>query len=335
MKFIEEYKTKISERLNIDKNKLILADVHRGSLAVHAAILDSTLEKEKAILGLEKEFKITKVNEKPIFEALQINQNIIDIKWNKDKDEWCKNKNRTRGGEIYIPPLNWYGIGLNVLNKYENNDWLDCKNKKGEYAVGYIGINNLFNNKDAIIEDLSKMSEEFKDTLTNKLYVNDKNLRKSRFQKIVGTVGRILSIPISLINIGLGIGLYAGSTYIYNLREKCGDGVCVFQNPEFAENSAGIIDLFGYRIKIIIMCRVNPEKIRQPENFKKCWILNPTEVRPYRILIKKISFSPLAGALNDTIITTISPIDYIIDAIKSNNLTFMEIGKKKNSKKFQ
>ena len=73
-----------------------------------------------------------------------------------------------------------------------------------------------------------------------------------------------------------------------NKTSTCGEGVCLFQNPEYAENCAGIINLYGYNIKIILMCRVNPKKIRQPENFKDCWILNPTpeEIRPYRILMK-------------------------------------------------
>ena len=53
-------------------------------------------------------------------------------------------------------------------------------------------------------------------------------------------------------------------------------------------------------MKIIPMCRVNPKKIRQPKNFPDCWILNPTpdEIRPYRILIKKIPISPIAVGAN-------------------------------------
>ena len=118
-----------------------------------------------------------------------------------------------------------------------------------------------------------------------------------------------------------------------NLRneEKCGEGICVFQNPEYAENSAGIIDIFGIRIKIILMCRVNPEKIRQPKNFPECWILNPTpdEIRPYRILFKKIPISPLLG-INE-IITNNEPTQYIISSIKSNDLAFYNLN---NDKRF-
>ena len=48
----------------------------------------------------------------------------------------------------------------------------------------------------------------------------------------------------------------------------------------------------------MFMCRINPHKIRQPENFQDCWILSPTpdEVRPYKILIKKIPITPLTIA---------------------------------------
>ncbi len=51
------------------------------------------------------------------------------------------------------------------------------------------------------------------------------------------------------------------------------------------------------------MCRVNPDKIRQPVGYKKCWVLNPTpnEIRPYRILIKKIFKSPMSGASQNEI----------------------------------
>ena len=111
---------------------------------------------------------------------------------------------------------------------------------------------------------------------------------------------------------------------------KCGEGVCLFQNPEFAENSAGIIDISGIKFKIMLMCRVNPLKIRQPKSFQQCWILNPTtdEIRPYRILIKKIPSSPLKDS---GITTSSSPVDYITSAIFSNNLIFLQ---RKNDRKF-
>ena len=325
-KFLKTWKPILAEKLKISEEQLILTDVHSGSLAVHAAIINSTKENEKAMKELKIQ-EIKKIEEKPLLEALQISPEILDKKGNRYKG-WGVNE--TRGGEKYIPPINgWYGIGLKVLNKYDNgnNDWLDYRNKSGEYAVGYIGINNLYNDKDTMIEEISCLSQDM-EKISNKIYIQEENIRYNKMKKIIGGIGFAFSIPLSLVSPPIGATIAAGSYVLFGLKgDKCGDGVCVFQNPDYAENSAGYIDLLGYRIKIILMCRVNPEKIRQPKSFPQCWILNPNEIRPYRILIKKIPISPLTGALNDSIITSISPINYIIDAIKSKDFSFVNIAK--------
>ena len=74
---------------------------------------------------------------------------------------------------------------------------------------------------------------------------------------------------------------YRNNSYLtlwFGKPTKCGEGICVYKNPEHAENSAGIVDIpeCGYRIKIILMCRVNPTKIRQPYDYSDIWILNET-----------------------------------------------------------
>ena len=82
------------------------------------------------------------------------------------------------------------------------------------------------------------------------------------------------------------------------------------------------------------MCRVNPQKIRQPETFKECWILNPTpdEIRPYRILIKIIPVSPLTDGYFLTVST--QPVDYILDLFRSNDTSFYKLKKDDKYKKF-
>ena len=222
-----------------------------------------------------------------------------------------------------------------MKDKYDNgnNDWLGYKNKSGEYAVAYIGINNKLNDKEQMIEDLGNISQNI-DMIKNKLYRTDINLRKKNIgKKIIGGIGMVLSLPLTLINYPLGLEVFR-SSFLYQISDNCGDGVCVFQNPEYAENSAGFIDILGFRIKIILMCRVNPKKIRQPKNFPECWILNPDEIRPYRILIKKIPISPLTGALSENIITSQSPVNYIIDAIKSKDFSFSKLASEEKFKKF-
>ena len=102
--------------------------------------------------------------------------------------------------------------------------------------------------------------------------------------------------------------LETGKTFrnVNNIRNpgvKCKDGAYFYKNPKFAENSSQKINIGGFEYKIMFMCRVNPFKIKQPENFPDCWILSPTpnEVRPYKILIKKIPISPLAIASQQVI----------------------------------
>ena len=112
------------------------------------------------------------------------------------------------------------------------------------------------------------------------------------------------------------------------VKKKCGEGICLYQDPIIAENTARIIEIPGYgiSIKIILMCRVKPSKIRQPKSFSGFWILNPTpdEIRPYRILFKKITKSSLGDA---KLKLSIDPVDFIINILNSNNFIFYEFAK--------
>ena len=195
-------------------------------------------------------------------------------------------QNSYRGGEQYIPPEGWNAIGLNIDNLYENNNWLQ------EFAVAYLGLYSIFDIKEQLSEDLNLYALNISNIIKNmsqNLFENDRDIRHN--------------------------------------NDKCGNGICLFQDPKYAENTAGIVDVCGFRIQIMLMCRVNPTKIRQPENCKELWILNPTpdEVRPYRILFKKIPFSPLAQATVDTIIYSKSPVDYIVSAIKTKDLSILPL----------
>ena len=289
---LQNYKIKISKELNIYSDNLIFRDIHRGSVGASCLVLDPPEGLEQSINNLEGKLNIEKVAERPLLDVLQISQNILDPKWNR-YSHWGQNEKR--GGEKYIPPTEgWKGYGLKVLGMYDNgnNDWLDYHNKKsGEFAIAYMGINNFLGDSKEMIRDLKSISTDVKEIVKNKMYGNDINMRNSGFFK-----------------------------YLFAYR-KCGDGVCLFQNPEYAENSSGIINLPHYQVKVILMFRVNPNKIRQPENFKDCWILNPTpdEIRPYRILIKIIPASPLSGS---SLTISTKPVGYILDLFKSKDESF-------------
>ena len=189
------------------------------------------------------------------------------------------------------------------MGKFDNGDdsWLDYRNVDGEFAIAYLGLNNIKNDKQQIISDLNHLTHNIFTIQNEKLYQNEINIRDKSF--------------LSFIN-----------------PHKCGDGICVFQDPEHAENFAGIIEINKIKIKIILMCRINPKKKRQPRNYKYFWILNitPDEIRPYRILIKKIPTSALTGSLNNELITSPFPINYIISAINSGEDSFYSFSSSSN-----
>ena len=291
--FLRNMKMKLSEKLNISSDNIIFTNIHHGSLGSDLVLLNSTNENEDKIKSLEQDndLNIERIKEKPFLDALEISPKILDPLGDRYSD-WGENE--IRGGEKYIPPgKGWIGIGLNVLGKYDNGDnsWLDYRNRNGEFAIAYLGFNNFKNEKQQIISD-NNIAQNIIQLQKEKLYKNEKDIRDKTFFNI--------------------------------FRRNCGDGICLFQNPDYAEFSAGILEINKFKIKILLMCRVNPKKIRQPENHNYCWILNPTsdEIRPYRILIKKIPISALTGELNNKIITTNFPINYVISAINTRDLFF-------------
>ena len=90
----------------------------------------------------------------------------------------------------------------------------------------------------------------------------------------------------------------SGKTFINvnNIKkpgQKCKTGAYFFKNPAHAENASDSINIGRFEYKIMFMCRVKTSEISQSENFQECWNLFPTpdEVRPYKILIKKIASS--------------------------------------------
>ena len=281
--FLKKYKKIISTELKLKENDFIFKDIHRGSLGASLALVDSSQEIENSIENLQGNNNIENIEEKPLLESLIISPDILDPKWNRF-DGWGLNE--IRGKEKYIPPTdNWRGYGLKVKGMYDkgDNSWLSFQNKKGEFAIAYMGINNFIGESKKIIPFINDSLPDNKKNQTINLFKKDFNIRNSG---------------------------------------KCGNGVCLFQDPKYAENVSGTVNTNGYTIKVILMCRVNPEKIRQPENFKECWILNPTpdEIRPYRILIKIIPNSPLTDAKFITYET--KPVDYILEIFKSKDFSF-------------
>ena len=199
----------------------------------------------------------------PLLEGCRLSPGIFDSNFNKYYDN-INQVAQKRGGEDYISPLKWTAYGINVLGKYDfgDNKWLSNDGDAGEFSVAYYGINNLNLNNIQMMRNIMSIMGNLE---SGKTFVEDINLR--------------------------------------NPGQKCMSGAYFYKNPSFAENSSEKINIGGFEYKIMFMCRVNPSKIRQPQNFPDCWILSPTpdEIRPYKILIKKIPKSPLAIGSQQTL----------------------------------
>ena len=186
--------------------------------------------------------EIKNIEENPLIEGCQLSTEIFESNLDNPDSVWGIGE--TRANIEYIPPLGWLGYRLKVSKKYDNgNDlWLHYSNADGVFAIAYLGLSNIYGNKENLAYFLNEInSEEVLKMGYEQTYKND-------------------------------INIFDNSKNEY---QKCGNGVYLYQDPKIAENTASIIDIGGVRYKILLMCRVNPKKIRQPNGFKDCWILNP------------------------------------------------------------
>ena len=259
--FINKWKEIIANRLNIDKKYIILTNPRQRK----DLYLDLAFSTKLKIINYELLIKLLVFNEIksceiiPLLEGCRLSPNIFDERYHKFYNYNVNYMNQIRGGEEYIPPLSWTAYGINIYDKYDfgNNNWLGNTNGMEEFAVAYYGINNIFNNTFNKVQNLEGIMGNYE---SGETFIDNNNIR--------------------------------------NPGHKCVRGAYFYKNPNIAENSCEIINIGGFEYKIMFMCRINHFKIRQPENFQDCWILSPTpdNVRPYKILIKKVPVSPLAIA---------------------------------------
>lgn len=83
---------------------------------------------------------------------------------------------------------------------------------------------------------------------------------------------------------------YENNNDIKHSGQKVGKGIYCTQNPEIMEELTEAVYIKGEKYKLGLMLRVNPVKIRCPENNDELWVVEgqTDEIRPYGLLIKKI-----------------------------------------------
>ena len=184
--------------------------------------------------------------------ACKLSKNALDSLGNRIEGWGIGEK---RGNIKYSPPLNWIGIGLKVLDKYENNMWVGMENIEGEWCVAYHGVG------------YSVPSDDLKN--------------------------KIRLIYFGGLKAGSG-QLHEDCPDYYHKGEKVGRGVYCSPKIKTAGEYAGQCEINSKKYYTVFMLRVKQSKIRhcnQCEDSKKpnyYWVLNgtPVEIRPYRILYK-------------------------------------------------
>ena len=257
-KFKKEFRQKISNYYNTSEDNILIIDIQRGSILVNFATADNILITDE---DMNKVFgkNYIDITEKALFEGCKISEDLLDPKGNNFGDGYEKN-NLIRGGEVYDPPYEWHAYGLKVLNNYDNgnNDWIGCNNNDKEWAVAYHGVGgsrglcgNVFKNVNSIVKNNFSPGKR-------QAYEEYENIRE---------ISR------------------------NNGYEICKKGVYLTPKIEEANYYADDDTFNGKRFRMIMMCRVNPKKIREPNRsgLNPYWILNSNqdEIRPYRILIKE------------------------------------------------
>ena len=131
-----------------------------------------------------------------------------------------------RGTEKNYPPYGWFGIGLNVLGKYDNDEWLDKNTNKWAIAYYSVGQNT---SSIKIREILNKIIIE------KKLDICINDFKSSSIDK-------------------------------RHPNETVGFGIYLTPDIKLAEKFAGKLFICGKKYKIVLMAKVLIEKIREPND---------------------------------------------------------------------
>ena len=151
--------------------------------------------------------------------------------------------------------MNWMGFGIEVTERYHDQEWLSSDGSPGEWAVAYHGFG------------CRMQSSQIKSII--KTIIHD-NLKPGSGQACAGYPDR------------------------RHKGQNCGNGVYVTPNINVAFGYAGFITLGQKNYKLVIMVRVNPSYIREPTTQPDYWIVDgkTNQLRPYRLLIKEIGNRP-------------------------------------------
>ena len=135
---IKTYITKIiNEKLNINKNNIFVSFNKINNF------LDTFIKTKNISNSSIKEIKDSYPNLNKLHEYKIIYDNIVFKKDYFDSDGNIVDYNSMN--KNYDPPYGWLGIGLNVINKYTDENWL--KGNDPRWAKAYLGVGQYLSSK--------------------------------------------------------------------------------------------------------------------------------------------------------------------------------------------
>ena len=176
--------------------------------------------------------------------------------------------------EEFRLPLYYLDERGNKVNGWSINE--KRGNKPYEPPVGWIGIG-------------LKVLEKYDYGCDNWIEKNSRDEWCVAYQGISG--------PKQIIKIIIDTGFKEGFRQslqddddIFHPGQKVGTGIYFTPSIEAAEQYSLPLKFGDYNYKTVLMVRVKPDKIRQSARFNPYWVVNgdTDEVRPYRILFKKV-----------------------------------------------
>jgi len=259
---VNKLKQKLSKDFGVKPDEIIVTYPEKGSFQVQIIFQSDDFNKLDTN-EFENKFKneesypelknLRSIHTDVVMGACKLSKAQLDPRGNRSSG-WGVNEKR--GNKPYYPPIGWIGMGLKVMDKYDNdNTWIGMSNSPGEWCVAYHGVG-------------SGQSSVNVTNATRLIY--EGSFRPGGGQAHMNCPDK------------------------YHEGKLIGRGVYCTPKPETAEGYAGISENNGKRYKTVLMVRVKPDAIRncdihdisKNDNY---WVVNGTtdEIRPYRILYKE------------------------------------------------
>ena len=119
-----------------DKFKAMLITIKEQDIDLTDSKLQRAFKYQSELSGKAIDYE----EDNPLMEGIVLSKSFLLSAFdNKSDDKWGYNE--TRGKENYIPPVGWIKYGVKCANLYgDNDDWLACDHRKGEWCIGYMGF---------------------------------------------------------------------------------------------------------------------------------------------------------------------------------------------------